>query len=187
MLATITTIEWKPSEKTGIPYAVVKATAVQGDINAPIFDEEDEDIINPMACMSRTFNLTKCLFPGSTVLATIQQGAYVAGKKLRLGLFVIPIGKKFHIYGSDGEIISDKRIVEIVAEVQTIQDGKIVNPGEKYNKEVSIPRVFESVSLVLFTNKAGESIENEGENPEAIAARNFAAGIEKGTYVLVSE
>lgn len=187
MLATITAIEWKPSEKTGIPYAVVKATAVQGDVNAPIFDEEDEDVINPMACMSRTFNLTKCLFPGTVELAALQQAGYTAGKKLRLGLFVIPIGKKFHIYGADGELLCDKRIVKVKAEKAEIVNGKIINIGEEYEKEVLTPRVFESISLVLFTNKAGESIENEGEKPEAIAARNFAASIEKGSYVLISE
>lgn len=184
MIATITSIDWKDSEKTGIPYGIIKATAVQGDVNASILDEEDEDFINPLACMSRTFNLTKCIFPGTLEVAVAQQAAYVEGKKLRLGLFSVPIGKKFHIYNSDGELISDEKVITGVRDKAGIANGRPYKAGDTYETTELVPRVYENVSLILFVNKEGKSIENDGEDVEAIAARNFASGLAKGTYVL---
>lgn len=182
MIASIKEINWNEG-KSGIPYGVIKAVAVQGDPNASAVDEDG--FVNPLACMSRTFNLTKCVFPGSIEQAEMMQSAYVEGVKLRLGLFSVPMGKKFNIVGADGEIICDEKQIEKVADKDGMVNGKLVKKGSTYMDTDLVPRVYENISLVLFVDKDGNSIENDGEPVEAIAMRNFKAGLEKSTYLLV--
>ena len=182
MIATLKEINWNEG-KSGIPYGVMKAVAVQGDPAASAVDEDG--FVNPLACMSRTFNLTKCVFPGSMEQAAAMQAAYQEGIKMRLGLFSIPMGKKFNIVGGDGDILCDEKQVEKVADKDGMMDGKFIKKGTVYTDVELVPRVYDSVSLVLFVDKEGNSIENDGEAVDAIALRNFKAGVEKGTYILV--
>lgn len=168
-----------------LPYFIMKATATQGDANANVLD--DDGFINPMACMSRSFNLTKCLFPGTQEQADAMMTSYVAGMKVRLGLFQIPSECPFNIVGADGELLCDTKTTQ-EEKVNTTgkpfnHNGKVIPPNGKYMDEVQVatPRVYTNVSLVLFVNKEGTCVE-EG-TPEEIAHRNWEAGLRKGTYL----
>ena len=182
MIATLTSIEWREREN-GLPYGVMKAVATQGDTNASALDEDG--FLNPLACMSRTFNLTKTIFPGSAEQVAAAQESYVEGIKMRLGLFQVPMGVRFNIINSDGEYITEEREVQKIAEKDSFVAGKARKKGDVYSITEDVPKVYESISLVLFVDKAGNSIENDGEPVEAIALRNFESGKSKGTYIVV--
>ena len=182
MIATLTSIEWREREN-GLPYGVMKAVATQGDTSASALDEDG--FLNPLACMSRTFNLTKTIFPGSDEQVNAAQTSYVEGVKMRLGLFQVPTGVRFNIINSDGEYITEEREVVKIAEKDGFIAGKARKKGDTYNVTEDVPKVYENISLVLFVDKVGNSIENDGEPVEAIALRNFELGKSKGTYIVV--
>lgn len=185
MIATIT--EVTQVERENQPsYFIMKANAVQGDANASALD--DEGFINPLACMSRSFNLTKCAFPATEEQEAALKVQLVEGVKVRLGLFQIPVGKKFNIYGKDGNMIVDKKTTVTTKVNNTGKpisiNGKLIPVGKEYDveEEIETPRIYENVSLVLFVDKSENSLEGV---PEEIAHRNFASGLANGTYQLV--
>ena len=182
MIATLTTIEWREREN-GLPYGVMKAVATQGDTNASALDEDG--FLNPLGCMRRTGDLTKAIGPGSEEQVAAAEESYVEGIKMRLGLFQVPMGVRFNIINSDGEYITEEREVQKVAEKDGFVAGKARKKGDVYNVTEDFPKVYENISLVLLVDKAGNSIENDGEPVEAIALRNFESGKSKGTYIVV--
>lgn len=185
MIATINTIDWvdRPDK---MPYGIIKATAVQGDVNADLLDEDG--FINPMACMTRTFNLTKSIFPATEEQVVGMQESYVPGRKLRLGLFEVPMGKSFYIVNkNDGAVISEKKRITKTADKAMVVDGKALKIGDTYEVIEDVDKVFTSVSLVLFTDKDGKSVENDGEEVELIANRSFLQGIKDERYILIEQ
>ena len=95
------------------------------------------------------------------------------------------MGVRFNIINSDGEYITEEREVQKIAEKDGFIAGKARKKGDIYNITEDVPKVYENISLVLFVDKAGNSIENDGEPVEAIALRNFESGKSKGTYIVV--
>lgn len=180
MVSTITEITRVSRAEIGkVDYFVLRANAVQGDAKAELLDD---GFINPLACVSRSFDLTKCLFPVTMEQADLMEKTYLVGGKVRLGLFQYTPNVKFNILGKDGNFISDK-VTKKVKKVNNsgkaeIVNGKIVNVGESYEEEIieETPRVFSSISLVLFVN-ADETVSvAEGGTVEEIGKRNFESG-----------
>lgn len=176
--------EFEKRDRDGaLPYYVAKCSATQGDANASVFN--DDGSLNVMALQSRTFNLTKCFFPGTEAQCeALEKGIVVDTTVVNLNLFQVETGKHFNIVSaSTGEIISDIEVVEkIVTEPTKVINGKAYRKGDKYNEEVLKPRVYSQVSLVLFCDDNGDSVEG---NPEEIAKRNFNTGVQNGTYIIV--
>lgn len=181
------------SEQGLLPYYLIRAKGTQGDASADVFS--DDGTINFAAVQSRTFNFTKCLFPGSEEqCAALEAGFEVDDNNnvtndryINLTLFQWDTGKHFHIY-QNGELLTETvtKEVEKIAEKPMSKHGKTIPKGGKYieYEEVQEPRVFTRISLTLLCNSEGESVENNGEAPEAIARRNFETGLANGIYEL---
>lgn len=186
-------------EKVGrpdaMPYYIIRAKGQEGDENANVFDEDG--CINVSAVQSRTFNFTKCLFPGTEVQCEQLEKGFTTDDEhnvksdnwIRLRLFQWDTGKKFYIY-SHGVLLTEKvqQEVEKVAQTPITVNGRAIRKGEKYTviEEVEQPRVFTKVSLTLLENADGTIAENDGD-AVALAKRNFESGLENGIYELVEE
>lgn len=186
-------------EKVGrddaMPYYIIRAKGQEGDDNANVFD--DDGCINVSAVQSRTFNFTKCLFPGTEAqceqlekgFTTDDEHNVTSTNYIRLQLFQWETGKKFYIY-SHGVLLTEKvqQEVEKIAQTPITVNGKAIRKGEKYTviEEVEKPRVFTKISLTLLENADGTIAENGGD-AVTLAKRNFEAGIANGIYELVEE
>lgn len=178
-----------------MPYYIIKAKGQEGDENANVFD--DDGCINFAAVQSRTFNFTKCLFPGTEKQCEQLEKGFVTDSEhnvtsdnwVRLQLFQWDTGKKFYIY-SHGVLLTETVTEEIqkIATQPLTKNGKAIRKGETYTEleEVERPRVFTKVSLTLFEDANGNIAENGGD-AVALAKRNFEQGLANGIYELVEE
>lgn len=178
--------EFEKREREGaLPYYVAKCVATQGDADANVFNADGS--LNVMALQSRTFNLTKCFFPATEAQCkALETGIKPGETTVNLNLFQVETGKRFNIVrASDGEIICDTVEVEkVVEEAQKVIGSKVYKKGDTYKETVLQPKVYTQVSLVLFCNDKGESVEG---NPEEIAKRNFNTGVQNGAYLIVEQ
>lgn len=178
-----------------LPYFIVRAKGTQGDENASVMNG---NVINFAAVQSRTFNFTKCLFPGTEAQCEALEAAFpvdaegnvLEERYINLMLYQWETGKRFHIY-SHGELLTEERQVEVekIAAKPEKVNGKLIQKGEKYvvMEIQEVPRVFTRVSLTLLCDEDGNCQENGGESPEAIAKRNFETGLANGVYELVTD
>ena len=175
-----------------MPYYIIRAKGQEGDENANVFD--DDGCINFAAVQSRTFNFTKCLFPGTEKQCEQLEKGFITDSEhnvtsdnyIRLQLFQWDTGKKFYIY-SHGELLTEtvSEEVEKMADKPLTINGKPIRKGEKYTivEEVERPRVFTKISLTLFEDANGNIAENGGD-AVALAKRNFEQGLANGIYEL---
>ena len=188
--------QFEKVERDGqLPYFIVRAKGTQGDENADVMVG---NVVNFAAVQSRTFNFTKCLFPGTQAQCDALEAAFptddennvLEERYIDLMLYQWETGKRFYIY-SHGELLTETKQVEVekVAAKTEKHGGKIVQKGEKYTEiEVQeVPRIFTKISLTLLCNEDGKCVENGGESPEEIAKRNFETGIANGVYELVTD
>lgn len=178
-----------------MPYYIIRAKGQEGDEGANVFDEDG--CINVSAVQSRTFNFTKCLFPGTEAqceqlekgFTTDDDHNVTSNNWIRLQLFQWETGKRFYIY-SHGVLLTEtaREEVEKVAQAPMTVNGRAIRKGEKYTviEEVERPRVFTKISLTLLENADGTIAENGGD-AEGLAKRNFEAGLANGVYELVEE
>lgn len=188
--------QFEKVERDGqLPYFIVRAKGTQGDETADVMNG---NVINFAAVQSRTFNFTKCLFPGTEAQCDALEKAFpvdaegnvLEERYINLMLFQWETGKRFHIY-SHGELLTEERQVEVekVATKPEKVNGKLVQKGERYTilETQEVPRVFTRISLTLLCDDNGNCQENGGESPEAIAKRNFETGLANGVYELVTD
>lgn len=188
--------QFEKVERDGqLPHFIVRAKGTQGDENASVMNG---NVINFAAVQSRTFNFTKCLFPGTEAQCDALEKAFpvdaegnvLEERYINLMLYQWETGKKFHIY-SHGELLTEEKSVEVekIATKPEKVNGKLIQKGEKYTvMEVQeVPRIFTRVSLTLLCDDDGNCQENGGESPEAIAKRNFETGLANGIYELVTD
>lgn len=185
----------KVERPDAMPYYIIRAKGQEGNDTANVFD--DDGCINVSAVQSRTFNFTKCLFPGTEAqceqlergFTTDNENNVMSDNWIRLQLFQWETGKKFYIY-SHGVLLTEtvQEEVEKVAQAPTTANGKAIRKGEKYTvlEEVEKPRVFTKISLTLLENADGTIAENGGD-AEGLAKRNFEAGLANGIYELVED
>lgn len=188
--------QFEKVERDGqLPYFIVRAKGTQGDENADVMIG---NTINFAAVQSRTFNFTKCLFPGTEAQCDALEAAFPVDSEnnvleeryINLMLFQWETGKRFYIY-SHGVLLTEEKAVEVekVASKPEKINGKLIQKGEKYTvlESQEVPRIFTRVSLTLLCDDNGNCVENGGESPEAIAKRNFETGLASGVYELVNE
>lgn len=191
MRCTINQFEKKERPNT-LPYYIVRARGVQGDDKAQVLVN---GVINFNAVQSRTFNFTKCLFPGTEAqckaledgFPTDNEGNVLEPRYIDLMLYQWETGKRFHIY-SGGVLLTEIKDVEVshVATENMKVGDRLVRKGETYTmpEPQEVPRVFTRISLTLLCDEDGNCVENGGESPEAIAKRNFETGLANGVYEL---
>lgn len=179
-------------DETGqLPYYVIKARGTEGDADA---DAVVDGMINFAAVQSRVFNFTKCLFPATerqcenldASFAANEDGEVTKDIYVCLTYYRWETGRKFLIYDSNGEVITETKEVEKTAVKDGIIDGKMLRKGQKYKTLEEVPRIFTNISLTLFCDEEGNIKEGDG-NPETLAKRNFEAGLASGRYELVQE
>ena len=178
-----------------LPYFIVRAKGTQGDETADVMVG---NTINFAAVQSRTFNFTKCLFPGTEAQCDSLEKAFpvdaennvLEERYINLMLYQWETGKRFHIY-SHGELLTEEKSVEVekIATKPEKVNGKLIQKGEKYTvvEVQEVPRIFTRISLTLLCDDEGNCKENGGESPEAIAKRNFETGLANGVYELVTD
>lgn len=178
-----------------LPYYIVRAKGTQGDENADVMNG---NVINFAAVQSRTFNFTKCLFPGTPAQCEALEVAFPTDNEhnvleeryIDLMLYQWDTGKKFYIYSHEELLTETKQVeVEKIATKTEKINGKIVQKGDKYIdlEEQEVPRVFTKISLTLLCDEKGKCVENGGESPEEIAKRNFETGIANGVYEIIAD
>lgn len=187
--------QFEKVERDGqLPYFIVRAKGTQGDENADVMVG---NVINFAAVQSRTFNFTKCLFPGTEAQCDALKKAFpvdddgnvLEERYIDLMLYQWETGKRFYIY-SRGELLTEEKTVEVekVATKPEKVNGKLIQKGEKYIafEQQEVPRIFTKISLTLLCDENGKCVENGGESPEEIAKRNFETGLANGVYELVT-
>lgn len=188
--------QFEKVERDGqLPYFIVRAKGTQGDENADVMVG---NVINFAAVQSRTFNFTKCLFPGTQAQCDALEAAFptddennvLEERYIDLMLYQWETGKRFYIY-SHGELLTETKQVEVekTATKPEKVNGKLIQKGEKYIafEQQEVPRIFTKISLTLLCDEDGKCVENGGESPEEIAKRNFETGIANGVYELVTD
>lgn len=188
--------QFEKVERDGqLPYFIVRAKGTQGDETADVMNG---NVINFAAVQSRTFNFTKCLFPGTEAQCDALEKAFpidedgnvLEERYINLMLYQWETGKRFYIY-SHGELLTEEKQVEVekVATKPEKVNGKLIQKGEKYTviETQNVPRIFTRVSLTLLCDDDGNCQENGSESPEAIAKRNFETGLANGVYELVTD
>lgn len=179
MKCLIESIE-KVERENGLPYFIIKAKGTQGDENASVLDENG--FINPFACMSRTLNFTKTLFP-----ATEQQVEGLEkieiGTPINLMLYSWKTPQKFNIVKdvTTGELYSEEKQVERVCEKDgMIVNGKRLKKGDIYNVSETVEKVFETVNLTLFCDSNENCVEG---NCEELSKRAWERGLSNSIYL----
>lgn len=174
------------SENGQLPYYIVRAKGQQGDENAQAIVN---GVINFAAVQSRTFNFTKCLFPGTeSQCEQLEQTIELGVTVIHLELFQWEPGKKFYIYDKNGELLMEtvQRDVSKVADRPMTVNGRALKKGDTYTviEDVEQPKIFTKISLTLFCDETGKITEGDG-NAEAIARRNWETGLANGVYEIV--
>lgn len=181
MNCTITEVK-KVERDNALPYFVIKATGVQGDANASVLDENG--FINPLACMSRTLNFTKTLFPATEEQSLGLEENVIEGSKIRLKLVTIASPSLYNIVKdvNTGELYTQEVSVDKVAEKDMIVDGKRIKKGETYKSTELETKVFNTINLTLFCDDKENSV--EGDEME-LAQRAWQRGITSNIYIPV--
>ena len=178
MKCTIESIE-RVDRDNSLSYFIIKAKGTQGDTNASVLDENG--FINPFACMSRTLNFTKTLFPGTEeqveALDKVQVGTFI-----NLMLYSWKAPQKFNIVKdiNTGELYTEEKQIEKTADKDAIINGKRIKKGEKYLDTETIAKVFESVNLTLFCDAEENCVEG---NCEELAKRAWERGLSNSIYL----
>lgn len=190
----------KIGRDNAMPYYLVRATGTQGssDASAQMDDGTNDVVINFAAMQSRVFNFTKCLFPATTeqceglekMFDTDADHNVINSVYLYLMSYSWETGKKFYIKDANDDYLTEEveTTTEVVADRDMTVNGKPIRRGQKYTKinTEEVPRVFTRIILTLFEDpKTGKCAENDGENPELIAKRNFEQGVRLGRYEIV--
>ena len=170
----------KVERENNVPYFIIKAKGTQGDANASVLDENG--FINPFACMSRTLNFTKTLFPGTEEQAEAIEKSVSIGTPINLMLYSWKAPQKFNIVKdiNTGELYSEDKKVEKTADKDLIINGKRIKKGEKYTATESDAKVFESVNLTLFCDKDENCVEGSCEE---LAKRAWERGLSNSIYL----
>lgn len=193
MICTITEVNAVERENE-VGYVVIKAKGQQGDENASVLDENG--FINPLACMSRTYNFTKTLFPSTQAQFDAMLSNVVEGAKIRLELIRKESPKPFHIVKDlNADTVEDRYYCEEVFEnavndtkKNLVIDGKVIKPNETYQTKVSKPRIFNEITLTVFTklDENGKEVCAEGDE-QTLLENAWQRGVTNGVYEIVSE
>lgn len=174
MKCTVTNFS-KVERENALPYYVLKARGVEGDANASMIGEDG--LINPFACMSRVFNFTKTLFPGTEnqcealekAFTCNEDGTVSNGPQIALFAATWATPQPFYIRKAD----SVTGFYEDEAEVTEKIGGKEVIKT-KYT-----PRVFNQINLTLFGNSAEDCPEGK---PDDLCRASWERGIARQIY-----
>lgn len=193
MICTITEVNAVERENE-VGYVVIKAQGKQGDESASVLDENG--FINPLACMSRSYNFTKTLFPSTEAQFNAMLESVVEGAKVRLELIRKTSVKPFHIVRNfNTDVIGERYYCEQKQETRTnttnktlMIDGKAVKPNETYLQTVDVPRVFSEVTLTVFTkiDESGKEVCAEGDE-QTLLENAWQRGVTNGVYEIVEE
>lgn len=193
MICTITEVNAIERENE-VGYVVIKAQGKQGDENASVLDENG--FINPLACMSRSYNFTKTLFPSTEAQFNAMLENVVEGAKIRLELIRKPSIKPFHIVRDlNADVVSERYYCEQKQETRTnttnktmMVEGKAVKPNETYLQTVDVPRVFNEITLTVFTkiDENGKEVCAEGDE-QTLLDNAWQRGVTNGVYEIVEE
>lgn len=193
MICTITEVNAVERENE-VGYVVIKAQGKQGDENASVLDENG--FINPLACMSRSYNFTKTLFPSTEEQFNAMVANVVEGAKIRLELIRKTSVKPFHIVRDfNTDVVGDRYYCEQKQEVRTnttnktmMIEGKAVKPNENYVVTVDVPRVFNEITLTVFTkiDENGKEVCAEGDE-QTLLENAWQRGVTNGVYEIVEE
>lgn len=193
MICTITEVNAVERENE-VGYVVIKAQGKQGDENASVLDENG--FINPLACMSRSYNFTKTLFPSTEEQFNAMLENVVEGSKIRLELIRKPSVRPFHIVRDfNTDVIGERYYCEQKPETRTntsnktiMVDGKAVKPNESYVTMVDVPRVFNEITLTVFTkiDENGKEVCAEGDE-QTLLDNAWQRGVTNGVYEIVEE
>nr|DAX15191.1 MAG TPA: hypothetical protein [Bacteriophage sp.] len=193
MICTITEVNTYERENE-VGYVVIKARGQQGDENANVLDENG--FINPLACMSRVYNFTKTLFPSTQAQFKAMSENVVEGVNIRLELIRKASPKPFHIVKDlNADAVEDRYYCEEVFEnavndtkKNLVIDGKVIKPNEVYPAKVFKPRVFNEITLTVFTklDENGKEVCAEGDE-QTLLENAWQRGVTNGVYEIVSE
>lgn len=188
MKCIITEIE-KRERDNAVPYFVIRATGQTGDATASVLDANG--FVNPLACMSRTYQFTKTLFPATEEQAQAIETQVVEGIPIMLDFIRMPSPYQFHIIkDKDTDVIEDRYYCEDVQEeftntskqTMTLPNGQKVAPNKTYSVTVKKPRVFKEVTLTVFTTlQDGKEVCAEGDET-TLLQRAWERGITNGIY-----
>ena len=191
MICTITEVNAQERENE-VGYVVIKAKGQQGDENASVLDENG--FINPLACMSRTYNFTKTLFPSTEAQFQAMLQNVVEGAKIRLELIRKASLKPFYIVKDlNADTVEDRYYCEESFEdavnntnKNMVIDGKVIKPNETYKTKVSKPRVFNEITLTVFTklDENGKEVCAEGDE-ETLLENAWQRGVTNGVYEVI--
>lgn len=193
MICTITEVNAVERENE-VGYVVIKAQGKQGDENASVLDENG--FINPLACMSRSYNFTKTLFPSTEAQFNAMVENVVEGSKIRLELIRKTSVKPFHIIRDfNSDVVSERYYCEQKQETRTnttnktiMIDGKAIKPNESYITVIDVPRVFNEITLTVFTkiDENGKEVCAEGDE-QTLLDNAWQRGVTNGVYEIVEE
>ena len=193
MICTITEVN-AVNRENEVGYVVIKAQGKQGDENANVLDENG--FINPLACMSRSYNFTKTLFPSTEAQFNAMVENVVEGSKIRLELIRKASVKPFHIVRDfNTDVVGERYYCEQKQETHTnttnktiIVDGKAVKPNETYLQTVDVPRTFNEITLTVFTkiDENGKEVCAEGDE-QTLLDNAWQRGVTNGVYEIVEE
>ena len=193
MICTITEVNAVERENE-VGYVVIKAQGKQGDESASVLDENG--FINPLACMSRIYNFTKTLFPSTEAQFNAMLESVVEGAKIRLEFIRKTSVKPFHIIRDfNTDVVGERYYCEQKQETRTnttnktmMIDGKAVKPNESYVTMVDVPRVFNEITLTVFTkiDENGKEVCAEGDE-QTLLDNAWQRGVTNGVYEIVEK
>ena len=193
MICTITEVNAVARENE-VGYVVIKAQGKQGDESASVLDENG--FINPLACMSRSYNFTKTLFPSTEAQFNAMLESVVEGAKIRLELIRKTSIKPFHIIRNfNADVVGERYYCEQKQEARTnttnktmMIEGKAIKPNENYIVTVDVPRVFNEITLTVFTkiDENGKEVCAEGDE-QTLLDNAWQRGVTNGVYEIVEE
>lgn len=188
MKCVITEIE-KRERENAVPYFIIRATGQTGDATASVLDANG--FVNPLACMSRTYQFTKTLFPATNEQAQAIEAQVVEGIPIMLDFVRMASPYPFYIIkDKDTDVVEDRYYCEDVQEevtntsgkTMTLPNGQKVAPNGIYSVTVKKPRVFKEVTLTVFTTlQDGKEICAEGDET-TLLQRAWERGITNGVY-----
>lgn len=189
MKCVITEIE-KRERENAVPYFVIRATGQTGDATASVLDANG--FVNPLACMSRTYQFTKTLFPSTDEQAQALEQQVTEGTNIMLDFIRMPAPYSFYIVKDmDTDVIEDRYYCEDAQEqmtntsgrIMTLPNGQKIAPNGIYSVTIKKPRVFKEVTLTVFTglNKDGKEVCVEGDE-QNLLQRAWERGVTNGIY-----
>ena len=188
MKCVITEIE-KRERDNAVPYFVIRAIGQTGDSTASVLDANG--FVNPLACMSRTYQFTKTLFPATNEQAQAIETQVVEGIPIMLDFVRMVSPYPFYIIkDKDTDVIEDRyycedgqeEVTNTSGKTMTLPNGQKVAPNGIYSVSVKKPRVFKEVTLTVFTTLIdGKEVCAEGDET-TLLQRAWERGITNGIY-----